>query len=44
MEAGHNKIKYGFVILHYMAYDMTVECVSNLLHYFEKRQYKNYNC
>ena len=40
MEAGHNKIKYGFVILHYMAYDMTVECVSNLLHYFEKDSIK----
>ena len=40
MEAGHNKIKYGFVILHYMAYEMTVKCVSNLLHYFEKDNIK----
>ncbi len=36
----YNKIKYGFVILHYMAYEMTVECVSNLLHYFEKDNIK----
>lgn len=30
------KKKYGFVILHYLAYDMTVECISKLLDKFEK--------
>lgn len=34
MEAEYNKIKYGFVVLHYMAYEMTVECVSNLIQCF----------
>lgn len=28
--------KFGFVILHYMAFDMTVKCVSNLLQRFGK--------
>ena len=30
------KKKYGFVILHYLAYDMTVECISKLLDKFKK--------
>lgn len=28
------RIRYGFVILHYMAYDMTVRCVNELLAHF----------
>ncbi len=35
MGAKSNSIKYGFVVLHYMAYEMTVECISNLLQSFE---------
>lgn len=34
MEALRCKKKYGFVVLHYMAYEMTVECVSNLIQKF----------
>lgn len=29
-----NFLKYGFVVLHYMAYEMTVECIDNLLNRF----------
>lgn len=32
---GMSKI-YGFVILHYLAEEMTVECVNNILHNFEQ--------
>lgn len=34
MGAEDKKIEYGFVVLHYMAYEMTMECVSNLLQSF----------
>lgn len=34
MDAEGNKIKYGFVVLHYLAYEMTTECVSNLFQCF----------
>ena len=32
--------KIGFVILHYYAYDMTVECVNNLLRLFSNEEIK----
>ena len=32
--------KIGFVILHYYAYDMTVECVNNLLRLFTDNDIK----
>lgn len=40
MVAEDNKIKYGFVVLHYMAYEMTVECVANLLQCFKNDNIK----
>lgn len=40
MSAEKSKVKYGFVVLHYMAYEMTVECISNLLHHFENEDIK----
>lgn len=38
MHGEYCKKKFGFVVLHYMAYDMTVECVDNLL-----QRFKTYN-
>ena len=40
MSTEKNKVKYGFVVLHYMAYEMTVECISNLLQHFGKDDIK----
>ena len=34
------KTSFGFVILHYYAYDMTVECVNNLLNLFSTNDIK----
>ena len=31
---------FGFVVLHYMAYDMTVECVSTLIQHFGDQNIK----
>ena len=40
MSAEKNKVKYGFVVLHYMVYEMTVECISYLLQHFGKDDMK----
>lgn len=40
MSVEKSKVKYGFVVLHYMAYEMTVDCISNLLQHFGKDDIK----
>lgn len=40
MSAERSKVKHGFVVLHYMAYEMTVECISSLLQHFGKDDIK----
>lgn len=40
MESADLTKTYGFVVLHYMAYEMTVECVSTLLNKFDEYNIK----